>query len=154
MNSKHYYNYFLVRQCTVSMLEHTRRFCHAGGAVSVFMQRLEAPIMEEEGRDRLMMWKYCTQCELITPIGTVSMKGSAAVYTRVMRIWVILIRDADLDSNITVDLLFARGAWIRPNQDSQNWTRQSACNIEYRYRIGGYLPGICLQQFLLLLVFS
>ena len=70
VNSKHYYNYFLVRQCTVSMLEHTRRFCHAGGAVSVFMQRLEAPIMEEEGRDRLMMWKYCTQCELITPIGT------------------------------------------------------------------------------------
>jgi hypothetical protein len=52
----------------VSVVEHTRRFCHAGGAVSVFMQRLEAPIMDEN-KDRLMMWKYCTQCELITPIG-------------------------------------------------------------------------------------
>jgi len=55
------------RQCSTSMMEHTRRFCHGGGAVSVHMQQLEAPIMSEE-TDRMMMWKYCTECELITPI--------------------------------------------------------------------------------------
>jgi len=55
------------RGCNTAILEHIRKFCHGGGAVSVHMQQLEAPIMGEE-TDRLMMWKYCTQCELITPI--------------------------------------------------------------------------------------
>ena len=55
----------------MSMFDHTRRFCHAGGAVSVFMQRLAAPVIEET-RDRIMMWKYCTHCQLITPIGRYS----------------------------------------------------------------------------------
>ena len=43
------------------------RFCHAGGAVTLQMQQLEAPI-PTEGEDalQLMMWKYCTSCDLIT----------------------------------------------------------------------------------------
>merc|ERR1719193_1041349 len=53
--------------CKTPIIEHTRRFCHAGGAVSVFMQKLDAPIMGED-TDTLMMWKYCTTCELITRI--------------------------------------------------------------------------------------
>ena len=35
--------------------------------LSSSIQELEAPIMGEEV-DKLMMWKYCTECELITPI--------------------------------------------------------------------------------------
>jgi 1-phosphatidylinositol-3-phosphate 5-kinase len=35
------------------------------------MQQLEAPIMGED-TDRLMMWKYCTSCEMITNIVPVS----------------------------------------------------------------------------------
>jgi hypothetical protein len=38
--------------------------------VSVVMQKLEAPLMfETKDRDKLMIWKYCNYCELITPIG-------------------------------------------------------------------------------------
>ena len=59
------------KQCSTPPLHHTRRFCHAGGAVSLHMQQLEAPIMGED-TDRLMMWKYCTSCELITNIVPVS----------------------------------------------------------------------------------
>ena len=32
-----------------------------------FLQKFEMPIVGEE-TDRLMMWKYCPECELITPI--------------------------------------------------------------------------------------
>jgi len=59
------------KQCTTPPLHHTRRFCHAGGAVTLHMQQLEAPIMGDD-KDRLMMWKYCTSCELITNIVPVS----------------------------------------------------------------------------------
>jgi hypothetical protein len=72
------------------MLDHTRRFCHAGGAVSVFMQRLAAPIIEEPRGDRLMMWKYCTQCQLITPIGN-------PLFLRVLRIRISFNVDPDTD---------------------------------------------------------
>ena len=57
------------KQCSTPPVLHTRRFCHAGGAVTLHMQQLEAPIM---GEDKLMMWKYCTSCELITNIVPVS----------------------------------------------------------------------------------
>ena len=55
------------KSCNTPPLLHKRRFCHAGGAVSLHMQRLEAPIDGEEN-EKLMMWKYCTSCELITNI--------------------------------------------------------------------------------------
>jgi len=54
------------KQCSTPITEHTRRFCHAGGGVEIHMQKLEAPIMGES--NKLMMWKYCTNCQLITPI--------------------------------------------------------------------------------------
>jgi len=55
------------KQCTTPILQHTRRFCHAEGSISVQMEKFEMPIVGEE-TDRLMMWKYCPECELITPI--------------------------------------------------------------------------------------
>ena len=55
------------KNCSTPVLLHKRRFCHAGGAVSLHMQQLEAPIVGEEN-EKLMMWKYCTSCELITNI--------------------------------------------------------------------------------------
>jgi len=63
------------KDCATPILQvyHTRRFCHAGGAVTLQMQSLEAPIMnEEEDADKLMMWKYCKTCEMRTNIVPVS----------------------------------------------------------------------------------
>ena len=62
------------KQCSTPPILHTRRFCHAGGAVTLHMQQLEAPIMSspEQEEHKLMMWKYCTHCELITNIVPVS----------------------------------------------------------------------------------
>lgn len=59
------------KQCSTPPILHTRRFCHAGGAVTLHMQQLEAPIMGED-TNKLMMWKYCTSCEMITNIVPVS----------------------------------------------------------------------------------
>ena len=59
------------KQCNTPPILHTRRFCHAGGAVTLHMQQLEAPIMGED-TNKLMMWKYCTSCEMITNIVPVS----------------------------------------------------------------------------------
>ena len=55
------------KQCSTPPILHTRRFCHAGGAVTLHMQQLEAPIMGDD-TNKLMMWKYCTSCEMITNI--------------------------------------------------------------------------------------
>ena len=41
--------------------------------ILVYGKELEAPIMGEEV-DKLMMWKYCTECELITPIVPVTVE--------------------------------------------------------------------------------
>ena len=59
------------KQCSTPPILHTRRFCHAGGAVTLHMQQLEAPIMGDD-TNKLMMWKYCTSCEMITNIVPVS----------------------------------------------------------------------------------
>lgn len=55
------------KTCDTPMLNHTRRFVHNSGCVSIILHSTNALSTEEE-ENMIVMWSCCRKCEHVSPV--------------------------------------------------------------------------------------
>ena len=63
--------------CPVPMSDHGRRFCLGNSSVTLVIQKLTTNcITQIEDEDRIVMWKFCPECQSMTDLVPLSSKAS------------------------------------------------------------------------------
>ena len=54
--------------CPVAMSDHGRRFCLGNSSVTLVIQKLATSLTREEDEDKIVMWKFCPECQTMTDL--------------------------------------------------------------------------------------
>ena len=62
--------------CPVSMSDHGRRFCLGNSSVTLVIQKLATSLTRQEDEDKIVMWKFCPECQTMTDLIPLSRRAA------------------------------------------------------------------------------